>query len=139
MIRITEREPMIEERSLLFSDMDNILIQAGVPQRGYKRFSLVAEDNGRFIGYASGLADHLWLLLSDMWVHEDYRRRGIGTFLLESMEKNVKAAGLKHIYLWTYGPINPKFYEKNGYRSFTVFEDYYEVEGYNQIGYRKDL
>ena len=139
MIRITKREPKIEERSHLFTDLDHILAEAGVPPRGYKRFSLVAEDEGKLVGYTSGIADHRWLLLSDMWVEENYRRQGVGSHLLKCLEDNVKASGIEHIYLWTYGPVNPKFYEKNGYQTFTVFENYYEVEGYNQTGYRKDL
>ena len=51
----------------------------------------------------------------------------------------VKSIGTEHIYLWTSGFINPKFYEKHGYKVFTVFEDFFEAEGYHHIGYRKDF
>ena len=105
---------------------------------------LVCLKDDKIVGYVyageySSRSAYSWTAAMSIYVDKDYRRQGIGTVLLESMEKEVKASGLKHVYLWTYGPINSKFYEKNGYRSFAVFEDYYEVKGYNQVGYRKDL
>jgi hypothetical protein len=54
------------------------------------------------------------------------------------LEKKVTTLGIEHIYTWTSGFINPKFYESQGYRVFAIFEDFYGVEGYNRIGYRKD-
>ena len=97
----------------------------------------MAEEDGQLIGFAGGIKDYQWLLLSDMWIDEKYRRKGIGSTLLNRLENTVKAAGVEHIYLWTYGPVNMKFYEKNGYHAFTVFENFYEA--LDQIGYRKDL
>ena len=96
-------------------------------------------EDGNNIGYISGTREYNWVMLSNMWVHENYRRSGIGSMLLASFEEKVRADGAKHIWLWTFGHINPRFYEKNGYSKFAVFEDYFGVEGYNQIGYRKDL
>ena len=138
-MEIINRDLVADERTRILADYDQILANDGVPQRGFKRYSLVAEDDGKLIGYVSGLSDHLWLFLSDIWIEEGHRRKGIGTMLLKRLEETVQKEGLKHIYLWTYGRINPLFYEKNGYRKFAVFEDFYEVEGYHQIGYRKDL
>jgi GNAT superfamily N-acetyltransferase len=74
-----------------------------------------------------------------MWVHEDYRRQGLGTKLLSMLEDVVKAIGMEHIYTWTSGFVNPIFYEKQGYHKFTIFEDFFEVKGYHHIGYRKDF
>ena len=114
-------------------------MKAGVPDNGFKRYSLAADEDRRIVGFISGLRDHKWLFLTDIWVKETHRRQGIGSQLLKSIEDKIKADGLEHIYLWTYGPDNQKFYEKNGYYQFAVFEDFYEVKGYHQIGYRKEL
>ena len=54
-------------------------------------------------------------------------------------EEKVRALGIEHIYTWTSGPRNPRFYERHGYRAFTVFENFYEIEGYHQTGFRRDL
>jgi hypothetical protein len=45
------------------------------------------------------------------------------------LEKKVTTLGIEHIYTWTSGFINPKFYESQGYRVFAIFEDFYGVEG----------
>ncbi len=138
-MEIIKRETSSEERSRILRDFDQILARDGVPRYDGKRYSFVAEENGKLIGYASGLKEHLWLYLTDLWVEESRRRQGTGTALLNRMEATAREEGLRHVYLWTSGFVNPLFYEKNGYRKFVVFEDFFEVEGYHQIGYRKDL
>ena len=83
--------------------------------------------------------EHKWFYLTDLWVEESRRRKGLGTKLLCMIEQKALSVGMEHIYLWTAGSINSQFYEKNGYERFTVFENKYEVEGYHQFGYRKNL
>lgn len=139
MIDIIERVITDNERVKMLSDYDQIFMEAGISQNEFKRYSLVVEEEKQMIGYVSGIKDHQWLFLSDMWIEATHRRQGIGSHLLNCFEEKIKADGIQHVYLWTYGPINPKFYEKNGYCHFTVFENFYEVNGYHQYGYRKDL
>ena len=91
------------------------------------------------IGFVSGLTNHKWFYLTDLWVHEDYRRQGLGSKLIIMLENKIKIIGIEHIYTWTNGFTNPKFYEKHGYKVFTVFENFYEIEGYHHIGFRKDF
>jgi len=55
------------------------------------------------------------------------------------LEEKAKAIGMEHIYTWTSGFVNPLFYESQGYEAFAVFEDFYEVDGYHHIGYKKDF
>ncbi len=139
MITISNRELAEGERAQILSDFDQILMLDGVPKNNFMRFYLVADEDGQMIGFVSGLKEHKWLFLTDMWVEKTHRGKGIGSYLLKCFEEKIQKEGIQHIYLWTYGPSNPKFYEKNGYYQFALFEDYYEVEGYHQIGFRKDL
>ncbi len=139
MIRISRRDLEINERREMLADYEHILQKAGVPQRDMKRYAFVAEEDGLTIGYISGVTDHLWLYLSDLWVDESRRCKGIGALLVKELENRLIEDGIEHIYLWTYGPDNQRFYERNGFIQFAVFEGFYEVEGYNQIGFRKDL
>ena len=136
---ITDREITKQELRDIYDDFKKIERQDGVPDAPQQRYSFTAEENGAVIGFASGLTNHKWFVLTDMWVHEDYRRQGLGSKLLVMLEERVKSIGIRHIYLWTSGFINPKFYEKHGYKVFTVFENFFEVEGYHHIGYRKDF
>jgi len=138
-MKITDRDITKKELQNIYDDFKKIELQDGVPYIEQERYQFIAEENGIIIGFASGLTNHKWFYLTDMWVHEDYRRQGLGTKLLKMLEDKVKSIGTGHIYTWTSGFINPKFYEKQGYKVFTVFEDFFEVKGYHHIGYRKDL
>ncbi|MCL1788037.1 MAG: GNAT family N-acetyltransferase [Defluviitaleaceae bacterium] len=138
-MKITGREITKQELDAIYADFKKIEIQDGIPQMEQERHSITAEENGMVVGFASGLTNHKWFYLSDLWVREDYRRQGLGTKVLAMLEDKVKSLGTQHIYTWTSGFINPKFYEKQGYYVFTVFEDFFQVEGYHHIGYRKDF
>jgi len=136
---ITDREITKKELQNIYDDFKKIEVQDGVPQIEKKRYSYTAEENNIVIGFASGLTNHKWFYLSDLWVHENYRKQGLGTKLLYMLENKVKTIGIEHIYTWTHGFTNPEFYEKQGYKVFTVFEDFFEIEGYHHTGLRKDF
>ena len=136
---ITDRDISKKELDDIYQDFKVIETQDEVPPNNQRRYQFVAEENGIVIGFASGLTNHKWFYLSDMWVHENHRRQGLGAKLLKMLEDKVVSIGMKHIWTWTTGFINPKFYESQGYEIFTVFEDFCEVKGYHQVGYRKDF
>jgi len=138
-MQITDRDITKKELDDIYADFTKIEIQDGVPQAPQVRHQFVAEENGVIVGFASGLTNHKWFYLTDLWIHEDYRRQGLGAKLLGMLEDKIKSIGIKHIYTWTTGFINPNFYENQGYYIFTIFENFCEVEGYHKIGYRKDL
>ena len=136
---VSDREITPEELEEIYRDFETIERRDGVPDAKGRRLQFTAEADGRIIGFVSGLTNHRWFYLSDLWVREEYRGRGLGSRLLCRMEEQLRSIGIAHIYTWTSGFSNPKFYEKHGYAAFTVFEDFFEVPGYHQIGYRKDL
>jgi len=138
-MKITDREITKQELDDIYADFKKIERQDGVPDAPQVRHSITAEENGIVVGFASGLTNHKWFYLSDLWVHEDYRRQGLGAKVLAMLEDKVKSIGIEHIYTWTSGFINPIFYEKQGYKVFTIFENFFEVKGYHHIGYRKDF
>lgn len=138
-MKITDREITKTELDEIYANFKKIEKQDGVPVIEQKRYNVVAEENGTVVGFASGLTNHKWFFLSDLWVREEYRRQGLGATILSMLENDIKAIGIEHIYTWTSGFSNPKFYEKQGYYSFTVFENFFEVKGYHRIGYRKDF
>jgi len=136
---ITDREITKDELQSIYDDFKKIERQDGLPEHEQKRYSFTAEENDMVVGFVSGLTNRKWFVLTDLWVHEDYRRQGLGAKLLKMLENKVESIGIEHIYTWTTGFINPKFYEKQGYKVFTVFEDFCDVKGYHRIGYRKDF
>ena len=136
---ISDRDISKEELNSIYDDFTKIEIIDGIPQAKQERYQFVAEENDIIIGFASGLTKHKWFYLSDLWVHENRRRQGLGSKLLKMLEEKVKSIGMEHIWTWTTGSGNSIFYEKQGYTAFTVFENYCEIKGYHKTGYRKDL
>lgn len=138
-MQIKEHKISKSELDRIYEDFTKIEIADGIPQRKTERYEFTAEENGRVIGYVSGITEHKWFYLTDLWVDESFRRQGLGSKLLKLIEQKAADAGMEHIYLWTAGFINPIFYEKHGYTKFAVLENKFEIPGYHQIGFRKDL
>lgn len=44
------------------------------------------------------------------------------------LEDKLKLLGIKHVYIWTSGFINPKFYEKQGYKIFTILKIFMKLK-----------
>jgi len=76
-MQITDRDITKKELQDIYDDFKKIELQDGVPNAPQIRHQFIAEDNGVVIGFVSGLTNHKWFFLSDMWVHEDFRRQGI--------------------------------------------------------------
>lgn len=138
-MQIIERQINKDELDRIYDDFKAIEKKDNLPDPKTQRLELVAHEGNEVIGYVSGLTNHRWFYLTDLWVSERYRRKGLGSDLLVRIEDKARSIGMEHIYTWTSGFTNPIFYEKHGYKTFTIFEDFFEVKGYHHIGYRKDL
>lgn len=138
-MKFTERDITPQELDSIYEDFRRIEQRDGVPPQESVRFQLIAEEGDKVVGYVSGLTEHKWFYLTDLWVEESRRRQGLGSRLLKDMEEKALSAGCTHIYLWTAGNVNPHFYRKNGYECFTVLENKFGVEGYHQYGFKKAL
>jgi len=86
--------------------------------------TVVALLAGKLVGSAS-LVEHdmesrqgLSPWISTVYVHPDYRRRGIGTRLVRHLEEEAKRLGFERLYLFT--PDMRSFYETFGW---TVLEE----------------
>ena len=140
-MKITKREVTHDELEMMKKDFRKIEIAYGVPEQNTRRLNVTVEnDNGEIIGFASGLTNHKWFNLTDLWIHEKCRKQGLGSKILKMLEQDIKAVGIKHIYTRTTGfDKNDVFYEKQGYKKFVTFENFFEVDGGHHFGLRKDL
>ena len=83
--------------------------------------TLVAEDNGRLIGYLAGYAHRTFYAggsiawVDEIWVEPDYRDRGTGRLLMDAFEDWASRRGCVQVSLATRGAA--PFYEKLGYAS----------------------
>jgi len=78
---------------------------------------LVAEEEGRIVGFAEGSVAAGVSRLGVIGVREEYRRRGIGLRPLEEFVKESKRRGAHKVYLWTPAALKPaiKLYVKAGF------------------------
>ena len=112
-MKFTNRNVTKEELKNIYDDFRGIESRYGVPEASQVRYNVTVEENDKLIGMASGLTNHKWFNLTDLWIHEKYRKQGLGSKILKQLEEDIKSKGVKHIYTWTTGfDKNDIFYEK---------------------------
>lgn len=112
------------------------------PKEDYRVLG-AADDQHNMIGFISYGPIPLTVDRYDLyWIAVDPTRgrHGVGTMLLEEMERQLRDSGPAHIYIDTsstpgYLPAR-LFYEKNGYEIAAHFKDFYR-DGDDKIVYRK--
>ena len=80
-------------------------------------------DNNEIIGGALGYIRFGWYQLTDFYIDEGYRGKGLGSEIIKKIEQFAKennAIGVK-ISSWSFQ--TPKFYQKLGYIVWGQFED----------------
>ena len=81
----------------------------------FKKFSFIAKENDRIIGYLTGFSYYSEVTINNLIVLEEYRGQGVGTKLIEHTENYFKDKGFNNINLVTNEFQAPKFYENCGF------------------------
>ncbi|WP_440059233.1 ribosomal protein S18-alanine N-acetyltransferase [Thermogladius sp. 4427co] len=94
---------------------------------------IVAEISGKVVGYAAGFIEDRIGHIVSIAVKPAWQNRGIGSMLLDSLERLLKSRGAVCIYLEV--AVNNRkalnLYLKKGYRIISLLEKYYgSVDGY---------
>ena len=136
--KIIEREITIDELEVVKKGFEHHSLQHGIRPIEQKRLTTVSENNGVFAGCATGLIDHNWFYITDLWLDETFRGQGIGRQLMERLEKLIKNEKIDRVYTWTAGYEALEFYKRMGYSVFIEFENYYPT-GESRYGLHKNL
>jgi GNAT superfamily N-acetyltransferase len=97
----------------------------------------VRDATGRVIGGLLGHVRWKWVYVAKLWLPDGLRGQGIGTAVMQEVEKYARHRGCLGIYLDTFEFQALPFYEKLGYRPFGVLEGY--PPGYRQFHLVKGL
>jgi GNAT superfamily N-acetyltransferase len=81
----------------------------------------------------------LWrrLFLKTLWIAEELRGRGLGSKLMEAVEREARARSCRSVWLTALGDRACHFYDRLGYQVFGVHPEY--VRGQSLYSLRKDL
>lgn len=88
-------------------------------------FCRVVKDEDNNI--VAGIAGWTWANaceITQLWVDEKVRRKGIGEMLLEMAEEEAKNKGCVIVLVKTYSFQAPFFYEKHGYKTAYVINEF---------------
>ena len=92
--------------------------ESGV-ELNYDEFCFVAEDDaGQLLGVITGRAYY-----NEVHIGKSHRKSGIGSKLVEEVEKAYRGKGYEKITLTTFGFQAPEFYKKLGYETEFVRRD----------------
>ena len=81
------------------------------------------DEDGACIGGLLGGTYWGWMYVDILWVHEDHRKKGIGSRLLAAAEREAVRRGCHHVHLDTMSWQAPEFYKKHGYSVIGVLPD----------------
>jgi GNAT superfamily N-acetyltransferase len=85
---------------------------------------IVRDQNNDII---AGISGWTWAMVSEitlLWVKEEYRNNGLGKILLKAAEEEIIKKGCTTILLRSYSFQAPLFYEKNGYKTVYILDDF---------------
>lgn len=102
----------------------------------YKKFHILAEENGEIIGILIGYTAFSEIYIDDLVVAEKFRRRGIGRNLLKFCEEHFENQNFTNINLVTNEFQAPEFYKKCGFtlefirknEKFPLFSKYFFIK-----------
>ena len=80
-------------------------------------------EGGEVIGGIIGGTYWGWMYIDILWVHENHRKKGIGTKLLLAAEAEAVCRGCHHAHVDTMSWQAPKFYQKHGYEAVGILPD----------------
>ena len=88
------------------------------------------DENKNIIGGILGGTYWGWMHIDILWVDNNFRKKRIGSHLLEAAEEEAKKRGCHSVHVDTMSWQAPEFYKKNGYKIISELNNI-------PIGYKK--
>jgi len=110
---------------------------AGFGPRNELQLSIVAQAGDMVVGGLNGSTHWGWCYIRQLWVHADWRRRGLGHRLMAETEALARARNCTGLYVDTFDPGAASFYERAGFERCGPLLDYPDTPW--SVFYRKRL
>ena len=111
------KENTIKKEISKFYAIENLSKSLSAQKAGKELF-VIAQENNKILGYAHVLKDkNMWELMR-IYVNPDLIRSGIGTKLIERIERWLRQKGVKRYVAYPHikNKIAKNFYEKKGFK-----------------------
>ena len=123
-----EIKPLTEEEETFIEEKINVYADSMAPSEPHTEeeqlvFKVENEDKNVIGGCVVNI--HAWgrAVLARLWVDERYRHHGLGSMLIRATEDAAREKGCYYLCLGTMDFQAKPFYEKHGFRVFTVNKD----------------
>ena len=104
----------------------------------WRELTITAKNgDGEIVAGLNGNTDWGWLFVKLLWVAEEARGHDIGTQLMKEAEDEAKLRGCHSAWLDTFSFQAKGFYEKLGYSSFGMLDDF--PRGHQRFFLRKKI
>jgi ribosomal protein S18 acetylase RimI-like enzyme len=123
-LNIESAEPQAEAIQFLDDKIYEFNSAAINKNNGHLFAKIVRDENNNII---AGISGWTWAMISEitlLWVAEEYRRMRLGIALLKAAEREIIKRGCTMISLRSYSFQAPLFYEKNGYKTVYILDDF---------------
>ena len=115
-----------------------LAFNASVLGKGSSKPLAVALWQGKnIVGGLTGWTWMGWCYVELLWIEKRYQGKGYGTKLMRTAEAELRARGVRHMFLHTFSFQAPEFYKKLGFRQFGKLKGY--PKGYDRFSFRKAL
>ena len=115
MLNIEFKENLDEEiYKFMNIEFDKFAIKNNV-ECNYKPYAFIVKEDDKLIGLIEGHSYYKEVYISNLIVLEEYRKKGIGSMLMNKVENYFKDKGFENMNLTTRTFQAPGFYEKCGF------------------------
>jgi len=123
MLNIEYKENLDGEFYRIIGEEFNKFAEKNGVSCNYVPFNFIAKEDDKVLGLITGHSYYKEVHIADLIIYEEYRKKHIGTKLMETVENYYKDKGFHNMNLTTYAFQAPEFYKKCGFEVEFVREN----------------